>query len=732
MRKPAAMYRPAEVYRSMPHSSRSLRSLMIFVLAAASAPAVGRAQQIRPEASADVEKANQLRQDLRAMISLARDRVFPALVNIKVITVEYFDGKEEKGQSVGSGTIISREGHVLTNYHVARKGRKFKCTLADKQEVSAALVGEDPLTDLAVLKLELSELKDPGMELPVAEFGDSGELQIGDTVMAMGSPWALSRSVTLGIVSNTERVLAAEEDDAGEMRFDRDQRTGIFNRWIQHDAAINPGNSGGPLVNLKGEFIGVNTRGTFFGGDMGFAIPGNVARAVAADLVEHREVPRSWLGLSLKPIKKSGLKEGVLVNSIVEGGPAEAAGLKAGDVILQIDGAAVTVWFPEEVPPLLKRLADYPIGSTVEVTYQRQSDTQVARIVTDRLKKDRGDEAAFRSWGFVGVDITEQMARDRRLERTDGVLVDSVRSGSPAQLAEPALASGDVLHSIDGVPVDHLAGLIERYDGIMDAEELPEYLLFEFDRLGKSHLTLIKPKPDKDEDPPREVAKAWIGVAVQPVVQKLAEHLGRPDELGFRITRVYPRTLAADSDLKVGDTIVKLDGEPLRPRGMQDAGMFHRKVRKLEIDDSATLTILRAGAEREVAIKLERTRITPEEARRDHNRDFEIIVRDITFFDRDERRWDDDIRGVIVSDVERAGWAQLGGVRPDDLILRIDEFEIGDIGDYRTAMETITQRKPERAVFVVLRGASTHFQYVEPDWSPSAAGAGSSDGNHEE
>lgn len=721
--------RPTESTRGRLRS-RALFSLLIGVLAVTGTTATT-ARQIQKDLPPDVEKANQLRQDLRAMIALARDRVFPALVNIKVITVRYWGGKEEKGQAVGSGTIISPDGYVLTNFHVAENGKKFKCTLADKQEITANLVGEDPLTDLAVLKLDVTELKDPKMELPVAEFGDSDELQIGDTVMAMGSPWALSRSVTLGIVSNTERVLAADDDDAGEMRFDRDQRTGIFNRWIQHDAAINPGNSGGPLVNLKGEFIGVNTRGTFFGGDMGFSIPSNVARAVAAKLIEHQEVPRSWLGLSLKPIKKTGFKEGVLVDSIVEDGPAAKAGLEAGDVILEIAGEGVTVWFPEEVPPLLKRLADYDIGASVAITYRRGDETRAVEVRSEKLQKDRGDEAAFRSWGFVGMDITEKMARERRLTGTEGVLVDSVRNGSPAMLAEPALTEGDVILSLDGERVLDLAGLIERYERIMDQEELPEYLLFEFDRRGKSNLTLIKPKPDKDVDPPREVPKAWIGVAVQPVVKKLAEHLGRPDELGFRITRVYPRTLAAESNLQVGDTIVKLNGEELAPRGMQDAGMFHRRVRKLDIEQKATLTVIREAEERDVTLQLERTRITPEEARQDRNRDFEIIVREITFFDRDENRWNDDVKGVIVSQVEGAGWAHLGGIRPGDLIQRIDEFAIGDLSDYRSAMETITQRQPERVVVVVLRGARTHFQYVEPDWSPVAGTSAESDNEQE-
>ena len=707
--------------------SRTVAVIFWSVAALSCVPSTTRAQKVRESQPVNVEKADQLRQDLREMITLARDRVFPSLVNIRVITVRYYGGKEQKGQAVGSGTIISREGHVLTNFHVARNGKKFKCTLADKQELSAELVGEDPLTDLAVLKLDLSQLKDPNLPLPIAKFGDSDELIIGDTVMAMGSPWALSRSVTLGIVANTERVLAASEDDAGEMRFDRDQRTGIFTRWIQHDAAINPGNSGGPLVNLKGEFIGINALG---GGNMGFAIPSNLARTVAADLIEHGEVPRSWLGLSLKPIKKSGYKEGVLVNSIVKEGPAEKAGLRAGDVIVQVDGTPVTVWFPEEVPPLLKRLADYAIGSTVAIVYKRVGETREAKIVTEKLMKDRGDEAAFRAWGLVGIDITEKMARERRLDSTDGVLIGSVRSGNPAQLAEPALASGDVIRAIDGKPIPDLDSLIELYERIMDAEELPEYLLFEFDRRGKNHVTLVKPKPDEDVDPPREVSKAWIGVAVQPVVKKLAKQLGRPDSLGFRVTRVYPKTLASDTDLEVGDIIITLNDRRLKPRGMQDAGLFHRRVRKLDIGDTATLAVLRNGTERQVAIKLERTKMTPGESRRDRNRDFELTVREVTFFDRDESRWDDTVHGVIVDSIERAGWTQLGGLRTRDLIQRVDEHDIADLSDYRAAMGEVTQRQPERVVFVVLRGPRTHFQYIEPDWSP-ASSSGKQTGNED-
>ncbi|MFN0135978.1 MAG: PDZ domain-containing protein [Phycisphaerae bacterium] len=673
--------------------------------------------QATPELSPDeVEKADRLRQDLRQMVTIARDRVFPALVNIKVITVRYWDGKEQKGQAVGSGTIISPDGYVLTNFHVAENGKKFKCTLADKQEIAATLVGEDPLTDLAVLKLDLSELKDANAKLPYATFGDSDTLQIGDPVMAMGSPWALSRSVTYGIVNNTERMLGGGEDEAEEMRFDRDQRTGIFNRWIQHDAAINPGNSGGPLVNLKGELVGVNTRGSIIGGDMGFAIPSNVAKSVAQALMTHGEVPRSWYGMSLKSIKKSGLEKGVLVNSVDVDSPIAKAGIKAGDVITAIDGKPVTVKFAEEIPPLLKEMADRKIGGEVKITYERDGKLTDTTVTTVKMQKDRGEEAAFRGWGMTAMEITERMAFQRRLDSTDGVLISSVRSGNPAAMAEPALNDGDVIRVLNGKPIKTLDDFVKEYESIMEAETKPEHVLIEFDRWGKNNVTLIKPRPDKEDDPPREVAKAWVGVATQVVNEKLAKQLGKPDVRGFRVTRVYPKTLAAGTDLKVGDIITMLNDEKLTPKESTDSGMFDRMVRKLTIDQEAELTVLRGDQSQAVKVKLERSRLKPEEARRDVNRDFELTVREMTFFDRDDNRWDDTVKGVLVVGTESAGWASLGGLRGGDLIQRIGEYTITDLKTYREAMEKLTKDQPERVVFVVLRGVSTHFQYIEPEW----------------
>lgn len=665
----------------------------------------------RPDLAAD-----QIREGLREVIQSARDRVFPSLVNIHVVTVNYWDGKEHKNSSVGSGTIISADGYVITNQHVTDNGRKFRCTLADKQEIPARLIGEDPLTDLAVLQLDLTKLKTPKDQLPIAVFGDSDELRVGDYVMAMGSPLALSRSVTLGIVSNTQRVFAGgDDDDLEEMELETGQRTGLFTRWIQHDALIHPGNSGGPLVNLKGEIIGVNELG---GNAIGFAIPSNLARSVTEALIKHGEVPRSWIGLSFKPIEKTGYDKGVLVNSVVDESPAAKAAIKAGDVITTIDGRAITIRFAEEVPPLMKQLADVAVGVPMQVTYERDGKAAEVSIVTEKLTKDRGDETALRAWGITIEEITDRMAREYRFTSREGAFVSSIRSGGPAQTAEPPLSYGDVIRKIDGKPIADLAALVESYRQIMETKPLPEYLLLEFDRSGKNHITLLKPKPEDDEDPPREVPKAWIGVATQPVIDKLARQLGHPDQLGYRITRVYPRSLAAKSDLRVGDIITALNDQPLRPRGMQDAGLFARQLRKLEIDDQAKLTILRDGASVTVDVKLERTRISQQEARRDRNRDFEMTVREITFFDRDDNRWDEKVKGVIVEQVESAGWCGLGGVQPGDLIIRINDKPIAGLKSYRRTMEQITKDQPQRVVFVVLRGVQTRFQFVEPDWKP--------------
>ncbi len=658
------------------------------------------------------------REELRRVIAEARDSVFPALVSIGVVTVQYSGGREYKGRGVGSGTVISSDGHVLTNAHVTGNGRKFVCILSDKREVEARLVGEDPLTDLALLELDLTELDGPPP--PVARFGDSGALEIGDHVMAMGSPFSLSRSVSLGIVSNTERVFAGGfgSDDVEEMELEAGQRTGLFTRWIQHDAVISPGNSGGPLVNLAGEIVGVNELG---GSALSFAIPSNLAARVSAALRDRGEVERSWIGASFKPIRRTGLNAGVLISSVVLAGPAAAAGVEAGDVLLELDGEPVTVRFVEEVPLLLDRIASLPVGTRLELAVERAGESITARVETAKLQKDVGDQRAFPAWGLTARVITPKMAREWRLESSEGLMVTGVRRGGAAQLAEPPFVAGDVVRSIDRRQVSDLADLIAIYQELYLRAEPgsePRESLFELDRRGTNQLALLVPRVDDEHDPPRELPKAWIGVATQPVLPRLAQHLGL-ERGGFRVTRVYPGSEAARADLAVGDVILAVDGELLRPEGLQDSALLARRVRGLDIDATAVLRVLRDQQVFEVPLVLERTRLTKEEARRHDDGDFEISVRELTFFDRDENRWDSEIRGVLVENVDPGGWAGLGGLRAGDLVLRVHAVPIRGLKSFRSALKEIKRERPERIVVVVLRGVKTHFQYLEPEWTPA-------------
>lgn len=709
-----------QVSRSFAARVRGFALGTVFVLALG--PAVVPTIAAEPAGAVSADVGGGLRDELRTLIGDARDRVFPALVSIRVTTVDYVRGQEFKGTSTGSGAIISAEGYVITNYHVTKNGTSYLCTLSDKQEVEARLIGEDPLTDLAVLQLETDQLAAAGDPLPVAVFGDSDRLETGEHVMAMGSPFSLSRSVSLGIVSNTERVFAGGfgSDELDEMELQQGERTGLFTRWIQHDALINPGNSGGPLVNLGGEIVGVNELG---GSAIGFAIPSNLARRVADALIAHGEVPRSWLGISFKPIRKTGHDRGVLVDSVVTGGPASEAGIAAGDVVLALDGTAVTVRFVEEVPLLLDRLASLSIDSTVDVTLSRDGTEQTVQLETEKLTKDLGPQTAFLAWGLSVQEITPKMARDRNLDATDGVLVTGVRRGGPAQLAEPGLEPGDVLRAIEGEPVAALGDAVAAYDrhsaALLSGEAEAEPLVFEFDRRGQNQLTLVLPRDDESEDPPRELPKAWIGVATQPLVPQLASRLGYEDVRGFRITRVYPGTLAAEADLEVGDVLQALDDETFAPNGVEDSALLSRAIRRRAIDDAVELSVWRDGTVLQVPITLERTRLSPEEARSHRDSDFELTVRELTFFDRDENRWQPEVRGVLVQQVESSGWAGRGGIRPFDLVQRLGENEIRGLKTYRAALRTLKRSQPERIEVVVLRGAKSHFLTLEPAWSPA-------------
>ncbi|HEV3485563.1 MAG TPA: trypsin-like peptidase domain-containing protein, partial [Vicinamibacterales bacterium] len=271
----------------------------------------------------------------RAAVDRALARVAPSLVRIHVVAIDHQDGRELKRESAGSGTIISPDGHVLTNHHVAGKTRAIFCTLASREEVPADLVGTDPLSDIAILKLRPSRPR----KFPAAQFGDPARLKVGDRVLALGSPLALSQSVTMGIVSNTEMIMPGMFWPFNRLTLDGED-VGSIVRWIGHDAPIFGGNSGGPLVNMDGEIVGVNEISMGLAG----AIPADLAREVAEAIIKHGRVRRSWIGLEVQPLLKSATTDrGALVGGTIEGSPAEKAGFESGDILLKLGGRDVTV-----------------------------------------------------------------------------------------------------------------------------------------------------------------------------------------------------------------------------------------------------------------------------------------------------------------------------------------------------------------------------------------------------
>src|SRR5579864_3917958 len=302
-------------------------------------------------------------------------RVFPSVVRLDVAQEIYAEGKRTVQRGIGSGVIIDDEGRILTNFHVAGRAAEIFVTLYSKERVHAKLVGDDHWTDLAVVQMDVDEVKSKKIAFRHAELGDSKHLIPGQDVMAVGTPFGLARTMTLGVVSNNERTFYPER-----MRID-EYETGEFSNWIQMDTPNNPGNSGGPLVDMTGKVVGINTRGG--GQNLNFAIPIDTAKEVIAKLLatssadKKGKVDRSDLGIELKPLQDLetfydiDINRGVLVNSVDRNSPAEKAGVKSQDILLDINGKSVNVRFPEEIAAARKMIADLPIGSVAILTIKR-------------------------------------------------------------------------------------------------------------------------------------------------------------------------------------------------------------------------------------------------------------------------------------------------------------------------------------------------------------------------
>ena len=568
----------------------------------------------------------------RAAVDRAIAAVFPSLVRVSVVYLDQQAGREVKGQLSGSGTIISTDGYVVTNHHVAGRPRRITCTLSTREEVPADLVGSDPLSDIAVIKLHPVKPR----TFPAAKFGDSTKLRAGQPILAMGSPLALSQSVTEGIVSNTEMIMP-QAFAQGETLDGED--VGTIVRWIGHDAAIYPGNSGGPLVNLAGEIVGVNEISFGLAG----AIPSNLARAVASALIKDGRVKRSWLGLELQPRIGDGASTGALVSFVAGDSPADTAGIKAGDLLTKVNTAIVDAKYAEQLPPINQILLGLPIGQPAQLTVVRDGKDLTISAVPIERSAAITTPSEFGDWGMMAANLTETERRELVRATNDGALVVSLKPNGPADQAKPPLRPGDIITGLEGHAVASVSDLDRETRAALGSKDRVKALVA-FDRGTESLLTVVEIGSVSADEPPREARKAWVPVEVQVLTPPLAERLGLKGRTGVRVTRL----LDPSTPLHLGDVILAIDGDPVRATAPNDDDLFAAAIRRYRVGASVKLTVNRDGAELTLPVTLGQTPTQPREMKWYADPVFEFRARDVAEADREDPRIGS-ATGVLVS-----------------------------------------------------------------------------------
>ena len=652
---------------------------------------------------------------IRLDIDQAREKVYPALVNISAVQRTYEGGRSERAPIGGSGVIVSPDGVVLTNFHVAGHATRITCTLPSGEEFEAKIVAQDPLTDLSVLRLRLDRRPDPKAPLPFANLGDSDSLQVGDFVLAMGNPLLLSSSMTLGIVSNTHRVFTdTTGSEIPKMELEDQEESGLLTRWIQHDALILPGNSGGPLVDLKGEVVGINELGA---AGVGFAIPANIAAQVLKQALANGKIQHGWLGMTVLPVSKLNRQTGALVAAVSPSSPAEKAGLAPGDIVLDIDGDPVTVRYFEEVPLFYQRIAALAEGKVVTIHYLRGDTTLSAAATVTSVERYNGTEGEIRDMGIAVEEITAARALDMRFPNHDGILVTGVRTGYPFESAQPPVRANDVILKVDDTTITGVESFRKavagagRKDAVIALRRDNEYLL-----------AVVKLKTDETGPEGGELPKAWLGVKTQVLTPEIASALKLPGRKGFRITQVYPDTEAAKAGLEVGDLLIALNGNKLDASRQQDGEDLRRTIEDLSVGDKAQLKLLRNGVAQTISVLLEATPGDANDAKTARQKELEFAVRELVGLDRLKRHLPRDQKGVLVTDVTEGGWASMAGLSADDLVLSINGKNVTNVASFQNVLAGLLPTKPRIFQVFVRRGYKTHFVFIEPDWDKLSTG----------
>ncbi len=423
--------------------------LMIFVLAICMWGIIRPAQMSAHELSRETAEVKAVREVSPAVVNISsayevrkRSNPFSGFgLNpfFEEFFSDFFDPRFERRQrhtSLGSGVIIDgRRGLILTNAHVIQKTGTIRVILQNELEFEAQIVGADPDSDLAVLKIESQN------RLPEVKMGTSGDLMIGETVIAIGNPFGFSHTVTTGVISAVNRSIRAEDR--------------VYHDFIQIDASINPGNSGGPLLNINGDLIGINTAIYAKAQGIGFAIPISKARKIISDLIQYGEVKQAWIGLTVQDMDEKLAnylevpgRKGIIVNAVESKSPAEKAGIKESDIILSIGNK--TVNSVSEYNSLAKSLA---AGDNLKVQLWRNGNKKSVSVKTKLFPPELAEELALKLLGIQVDDITSGIRRRYRIESRRGVVISKVKKNS--YLARIGAEPGDVIRQIDDVTIQN-------------------------------------------------------------------------------------------------------------------------------------------------------------------------------------------------------------------------------------------------------------------------------------
>ncbi|HYA93269.1 MAG TPA: Do family serine endopeptidase [Thermodesulfobacteriota bacterium] len=376
---------------------------------------------------------------------------------------------KRKQMGEGSGVIVDGKGYILTNYHVVAGAEKITIHLFDGRELKGTVRGTDPRTDLAVVHVETTDL-------PVAVIGDSDKIQVGEWAIAVGSPFGLEETVTVGVIS------AKGRSGLG---------TGTYEDFLQTDASINPGNSGGPLVNIDGDVIGINAMIIQPGQGIGFAIPINLAKTIMLELIKTGKVIRPWVGIGLQDITPDLMKyfnlkekEGALISQVYSGSPAEQVGLKVGDVVIEVDGVKI-----KSTQDVVREVLKKKVGQKVNFVVLREGKRTQVSVTTAQMPEkigERGPAKPAREWfGLRVSNVTPDIAKQLGLAKTEGVVVTGVEPNSVALGA--GLKAGDIILEVNRQKI-----LNENdYRSAMDKAKPDQGVLFLIDREGSTFFVML-------------------------------------------------------------------------------------------------------------------------------------------------------------------------------------------------------------------------------------------------